>query len=65
MEQGLSLNHIKEIQKILFYGNLHLMILHGWDSPWGYGRPGWHIECTSMIKSIIGDDDIRYSWRRQ
>ncbi len=29
---------------------------HGWDSPWGYGRPGWHIECTSMIKNIIGDD---------
>ena len=28
----------------------------GWDSPWGYGRPGWHIECTSMIKKIIGDD---------
>ncbi len=28
----------------------------GWSSPWGYGRPGWHIECTSMIKSIIGDD---------
>ena len=20
----------------------------GWDSPWGYGRPGWHIECSSM-----------------
>ncbi len=28
----------------------------GWDSPWGFGRPGWHIECTSMIKSIIGND---------
>ena len=28
----------------------------GWDSPWGYGRPGWHIECTSMIKNIIGND---------
>ena len=28
----------------------------GWDSPWGYGRPGWHIECTSMIKSIIGNE---------
>ena len=28
----------------------------GWDSPWGYGRPGWHIECTSMIKKIIGMD---------
>jgi len=30
---------------------------HGWDSPWGYGRPGWHIECTSMIKSIIGNNN--------
>ena len=30
---------------------------YGWDSPWGYGRPGWHIECTSMIKSIIGNDN--------
>ena len=28
----------------------------GWDSPWGYGRPGWHIECTSMIKKIIGEN---------
>ena len=28
----------------------------GWDSPWGLGRPGWHIECTSMIKNIIGID---------
>ena len=30
---------------------------YGWDSPWGFGRPGWHIECTSMIKSIIGNDE--------
>ncbi len=28
----------------------------GWESPWGMGRPGWHIECTSMIKNIIGTD---------
>ena len=28
----------------------------GWNSPWGKGRPGWHIECTSMIKDILGDD---------
>ena len=28
----------------------------GWQSPWGKGRPGWHIECTSMIKDILGDD---------
>lgn len=26
-----------------------------WPSPWGPGRPGWHIECSAMIKSIFGD----------
>ncbi len=25
----------------------------GWDSPWGRGRPGWHIECSAMIASLI------------
>ena len=25
-----------------------------WDSPWGKGRPGWHIECSAMIKSHLG-----------
>ena len=25
-----------------------------WESPWGNGRPGWHIECTSMIEAILG-----------
>ncbi len=25
-----------------------------WDSPWGPGRPGWHIECSAMAKSCIG-----------
>lgn len=25
-----------------------------WDSPWGKGRPGWHIECSTMINSILG-----------
>jgi cysteinyl-tRNA synthetase len=29
----------------------------GWESPWGLGRPGWHIECTSMIKNIIGNNN--------
>ncbi|MGA8260188.1 MAG: cysteine--tRNA ligase [Arenicellales bacterium] len=28
--------------------------LPGWDSPWGYGRPGWHIECSSMIETWLG-----------
>ena len=26
-----------------------------WPSPWGPGRPGWHIECSAMVKSIFGD----------
>ncbi|OUR96465.1 cysteine--tRNA ligase [Halobacteriovorax marinus] len=26
-----------------------------WTSPWGEGRPGWHIECSAMIKSILGN----------
>lgn len=26
-----------------------------WPSPWGAGRPGWHIECSAMIKEIFGD----------
>ena len=26
-----------------------------WDSPWGKGRPGWHIECSAMIRQLLGD----------
>ncbi|WP_028491721.1 cysteine--tRNA ligase [Thioalkalivibrio sp. ALE19] len=26
----------------------------GWDSPWGNGRPGWHLECTAMIRTHLG-----------
>ncbi|PWM43857.1 MAG: cysteine--tRNA ligase [Clostridiales bacterium] len=26
-----------------------------WDSPWGKGRPGWHIECSAMAKNYLGD----------
>ena len=26
----------------------------GWDSPWGRGRPGWHIECSAMAAEILG-----------
>ncbi|MGE4616124.1 MAG: cysteine--tRNA ligase [Gammaproteobacteria bacterium] len=28
--------------------------LPGWDSPWGRGRPGWHIECSAMIERHLG-----------
>ena len=26
----------------------------GWESPWGYGRPGWHIECSAMAHDLLG-----------
>ncbi|WP_417248730.1 cysteine--tRNA ligase [Celeribacter sp.] len=29
--------------------------LPGWDSPWGRGRPGWHIECSAMAKDRLGE----------
>ncbi|MDE0856023.1 MAG: cysteine--tRNA ligase, partial [Nevskia sp.] len=29
--------------------------LPGWDSPWGRGRPGWHIECSAMAEALLGD----------
>lgn len=27
----------------------------GWDSPWGRGRPGWHLECSAMIEKHLGE----------
>src|SRR5436190_5758455 len=29
--------------------------LPGWDSPWGRGRPGWHIECSAMTERFLGE----------
>ncbi len=29
--------------------------LPGWDSPWGRGRPGWHIECSAMAEKYLGE----------
>lgn len=28
--------------------------LQEWDSPWGRGAPGWHLECSSMVRSLLG-----------
>lgn len=27
----------------------------GWESPWGYGRPGWHVECSAMVEAHLGE----------
>ena len=29
--------------------------LPGWESPWGVGRPGWHLECSTMAKKYLGE----------
>src|SRR5260370_32078891 len=29
--------------------------LPGWDSPWGRGRPGWHLECSAMSEKYLGE----------
>ncbi|WP_133479028.1 cysteine--tRNA ligase [Cognatilysobacter segetis] len=29
--------------------------LPGWESPWGRGRPGWHIECSAMAEALLGE----------
>jgi cysteinyl-tRNA synthetase len=29
-------------------------LLPGWDSPWGFGRPGWHLECSAMSEKTLG-----------
>ena len=29
---------------------------HGWDSPWGFGRPGWHLECSAMSNKYLGEE---------
>ncbi|HER26572.1 MAG TPA: cysteine--tRNA ligase, partial [Rhodospirillales bacterium] len=28
----------------------------GWDSPWGFGRPGWHLECSAMSERYLGSE---------
>lgn len=28
----------------------------GWESPWGFGRPGWHLECSAMSSKLLGND---------
>ena len=38
-----------------FKTGVHANALQTWQSPWGEGFPGWHIECSAMIKSLLGD----------
>ncbi|MEK7521612.1 MAG: cysteine--tRNA ligase [Patescibacteria group bacterium] len=38
-----------------FKTGVHSTALQTWESPFGVGFPGWHIECSAMIKSLLGD----------
>ena len=45
----------KDIQWTLFYGKLKKRENQVGSSPWGEGRPGWHIECSVMSSRYLGD----------
>ncbi len=50
----IEVNDQKDILWTLFFGR-QKEGEPGWDSPWGEGRPGWHIECSVMSKRYLGE----------
>ncbi len=47
--------HFADFNLWVFKKGVHKNALQTWASPWGNGFPGWHIECSVMIKSLLGD----------
>lgn len=47
--------HFADFNLWVFKKGAHKNALQTWDSPWGKGFPGWHIECSVMAKSLLGD----------
>lgn len=47
--------HFADFNLWVFKKGAHKSALQTWDSPWGEGFPGWHIECSVMAKSILGE----------
>lgn len=57
-DQVRSQSELKEIKKNHFDFALWKSVDRkepGWESPWGWGRPGWHLECSTMIKNVLGE----------
>ena len=57
-EQARSQDELKEVKKspvdfALWKGAPEAEL--AWQSPWGFGRPGWHLECSTMIKHVLGE----------
>jgi len=52
--RGLILTKISMMNWTLFYWKSAKPNEPSWDSPWGKGRPGWHIECSAMSSHYLG-----------
>ena len=52
IEENLNKHHPFDFALWKFVPENHIM---KWDSPWGIGCPGWHIECSAMSRDILGD----------
>lgn len=59
IENQLSFNELDPLQSLslnknnkIFQTNNHIC----WKSPWGYGLPGWHIECSTIINELLGSE---------
>ena len=47
--------HFADFALWFFRKGAHKNALQTWTSPWGEGFPGWHIECSAMSKSLLGN----------
>lgn len=47
-------SEIKKNQKDFVLWKPSTGSIPGWESPWGFGRPGWHLECSAMAKKYLG-----------
>ena len=47
--------HFSDFNLWVFKKGIHKNALQTWPSPWGEGFPGWHIECSVMAKSLLGE----------
>ncbi|MFZ6034817.1 MAG: cysteine--tRNA ligase [Patescibacteria group bacterium] len=47
--------HFADFNLWVFKKGAHAKALQTWPSPWGEGFPGWHIECSVMAKSLLGE----------
>lgn len=47
--------HFADFSLWFFKKGVHQNAIQIWESPWGIGFPGWHIECSVMSKSLLGD----------